>query len=758
MFMTLMDEVVAEPEIKSALDEFRLTPQNLRGQMATASAQVLNAVPGEFAAYEAALAGPSVLPERVGRQDESVQVLRWIGRGAAACGVLLVAAGAAVMPAWPPAMRLLWPGAATLCLAALVYGALWLGGESGLGLFNAVDTPRGSPAVARARNQLMGALGGDELLAQARMFINMARHDQLGHAYAVTSIAGLSETYDATYQVSTSTAAELEGLLDRLDGASIGVAGSRGSGKSTLIRGYCENTSRQLSRSLGVGRALAATGDLRCMVSAPVDYAARDFVLHLFATFCHAVIARSKTGKDTAHRVPTAMRLQSMIPAVKATLLIGLGVALVHWRRPVAESSGLPAAVVFWTGVAVVLAVDAGIVAAAWRNARRVPAVKRQSGDGRALAATAKRHLARVRYLQTRTSGWSGTFGMATGTGGLSFSSSRAEQPLSYPEVVGEFRDFARAVAAEVHRDGHRVFIGIDELDKIGTPEQAEQFLNEIKGIFGIPHVYFMVSVSDDALSAFERRGLPLRDAFDSSFDEIIGVDPLTYPESRRLLYRRVIGLTEPYVALCHCLSGGLARDLIRTARQVTRAAQVLSTGTGQLPGENDEGANVLVYQLLVRQRTRPAPVLSSICTAVVTGDLRRKFRAVARHAATTGQAGELQQSLSTAIRGLQADAPTLAIVDVLSKPVPGEPGPVTALRLELAAYAYYCTTVQDIFGGGLGTDRIAKATTSVGPGSFDALASARLAFAVDPHIAWHSITEFRQAWALDTRDLVSAQ
>ena len=106
-----------------------------------------------------------------------------------------------------------------------------------------------------------------------------------------------------------------------------------------------------------------------------------------------------------------------------------------------------------------------------------------------------------------------------------------------------------------MHLQHNRVFIGIDELDKIGSAEQAEHFLNEIKGIFGIPHVYFMVSVSDDALTAFERRGLPLRNAFDSSFDEIMHVGPLSYDESRRLLYRRVIGLSEPYVALCHCLA-----------------------------------------------------------------------------------------------------------------------------------------------------------------------------------------------------------
>ncbi|MBA2895099.1 hypothetical protein [Nonomuraea soli] len=99
-----------------------------------------------------------------------------------------------------------------------------------------------------------------------------------------------------------------------------------------------------------------------------------------------------------------------------------------------------------------------------------------------------------------------------------------------------------------------------------------------LEGQAGTPPVYFPVSVSDDALMAFERRGLPLRDAFDSSFDEILRVSTLGYTESRRLLYRRIIGLDEPYVALCHVLSGGLACDLLRTARQLVRLGHALTS------------------------------------------------------------------------------------------------------------------------------------------------------------------------------------
>lgn len=84
------------------------------------------------------------------------------------------------------------------------------------------------------------------------------------------------------------------------------MAGPRGSGKSTLIRSYFEPVSSNrgfpyddgLDRRLLTGAFLPKrqAHDLRCLVSAPVNYAARDFVLHLFAVFCQTVIGSH--GKD----------------------------------------------------------------------------------------------------------------------------------------------------------------------------------------------------------------------------------------------------------------------------------------------------------------------------------------------------------------------------------------------------------------------------------------------------------------------------
>jgi hypothetical protein len=84
-----------------------------------------------------------------------------------------------------------------------------------------------------------------------------------------------------------------------------------------------------------------------------------------------------------------------------------------------------------------------------------------------------------------------------------------------------------------------QVRIGIDELDKIDSVHDAGRFLNEIKVLFGIPHCFFLVSLSEDAMSQFERRGLPMRDVFDSSFDDVVRVGPLDASRSVALLRER---------------------------------------------------------------------------------------------------------------------------------------------------------------------------------------------------------------------------
>jgi hypothetical protein len=93
---------------------------------------------------------------------------------------------------------------------------------------------------------------------------------------------------------------------------------------------------------------------------------------------------------------------------------------------------------------------------------------------------------------------------------------------------VENFRGYVRGLT-----ERHYLVIGIDELDKMESDQTARQFLNDIKGVFGVRNCFYLVSMSEDAMSSFERRGLPFRDVFDSSFDAIQRV---AYLQPRRIV------------------------------------------------------------------------------------------------------------------------------------------------------------------------------------------------------------------------------
>ncbi len=747
MYMTAVDAVLADAEISGTLAELEFSPNTLRMAICASAGAVLRGAPKEFAAYVVAReraaqgpdsAGPPATAQPFPAVGDTSASLRWLGKWLVAIALAAAAAGVASIGAWPWTQWLAWAGATLFVPATLTFGYGWISGQEWFKAMQGAPSP-GHPVLSRAREDLMAAIPHKELVAHARMLIGSWREARFSRLYSVTSISGLSETYDSTFQVATSTAADLEGLLSRVNGASIGIAGPRGVGKSTLIRSYCDDASR-----------CAAGANLRCMVSAPVDYNSQEFVLHLFAVFCRAVIRRygMLPAFSLAGGVQALLRgaRRRMWRLLDAAVEIAVVASLLHWQKPVAAVPGVPAAWVFYAAVAVAGLGLARVARATARLSRKQPA-----DIGPRLAAAARQHLIRVRYLQTYTSGWSGTLGLPRGgSGQFSRTLAREEQKPTYPEVVGDFQEFAREVAAYLHREGGQIFIGIDELDKIGAPDQAEKFLNAIKGIFGIPHVYFMVSVSDEALASFERRGLPLRDTFDSSFDEIVHVGTLSYTECRRLLSRRVTGLTEPYVALCYCLGGGLARDIIRAARQVVRVSAAI-TGTSRADAA-DEVDSTAAFVLLQNAPDARQPTLGAVCGALVREELRRKSRAVAQAASQVagGQSEALQDCLQNVVHSITREEQALKTVGMASRAAAGELPSVSALRTDFAAYAYFCATLQDVFTDHLDGGQIIPATSpGTGPGTFDSLAAARHAFALDTQLAWQAISQFREAWGL---------
>lgn len=83
-----------------------------------------------------------------------------------------------------------------------------------------------------------------------------------------------------------------------------------------------------------------------------------------------------------------------------------------------------------------------------------------------------------------------------------------------------------------------------------GTARDAQKFLNGIRALLGTDEYFYLISVSENAMSSFERRGLPIRDAFDSSFDKIVYLDYLDYQVSQRRLNPRGRRLCDPFAEI----------------------------------------------------------------------------------------------------------------------------------------------------------------------------------------------------------------
>jgi hypothetical protein len=285
------------------------------------------------------------------------------------------------------------------------------------------------------------------------------------------------------------------------------------------------------------------------------------------------------------------------------------------------------------------------------------------------------------------------------------------------PELVDAYKRFLARVAA---RD--TVVIGIDELDKIESDEKAQRFLNDIKVVFGVYNVFFLVSVSENAMSQFERRGLPFRDAFDSAFDDVVIVDHLRFMQSRRLLEERIVALPVQFQALCHVMSAGLARELVRTLRDLVRAAK-------------EAGGN--------------APVaLDDVVRRLVEAEIGAKlaaFRTLAERLPPSSHRAVLLLQVHR-IAGVPPTATALydSHLALLPPPAPRRwfraPPPrsaediaALALNEELATYLQFLAAVLCIF-----TSRLDEAATRQAGdrGAFDELAAARRAQSINQSLA----------------------
>jgi hypothetical protein len=655
-----------------------------------------------------------------------------------------------------------------------------------------------NPEVEAAKEAAEEAIIENGILPQLRIEIEDIQGPNYDSTLTVPVAPGLAEVPNPKYEITTVSRGKLERLLKTMPGGSIGIAGPRGAGKSTLLRALCEK-SQKLTR---------ARDELAVMTSAPVVYEPREFILHVFSLVCQkALTLENETPNQPSQSMTSGQRSNEPVVGALLPRLIGLKEAMrlltLGWvlflislllvyvsahvptppdlakadsfleiARLYTSALGVKPAPVFYLGL---LCVVLGILG--WTASRREYRGTRAELDESSpdqmeseysrtrdpdvgLVAQAKSNLDEIRWQQSYSSGWGGSLKItpiapvvaeAKEETGIAF----ARKQLSLPEIVKEYEDFL----ALAHTKYKKIIVGIDELDKLQDDEQAQRFMNEIKALFGLEHCFYLLSVSENAMSSFSRRGVPFRDVFDSSFDDIVYVNYLDAEAARELLRRRVIGIPVPFLDFCYCMSGGLPRDLIRACRTL--------------------------FEL--KETTQCENTLAALCDTMVKRDLLAQLRATSVAARNTASGSDVDKLFEIMRRLEEMVSADRSLVHIRSKllTVCGElfsditessdlttgrlsikaitdrlqtflqptsdqaleqSEKLASLRVELGVYVYYSITLLQLFTRSRGTSA-KEYVSDRNPDVVDRLARVRQLLAENPHIARSELADIRKGY-----------
>jgi hypothetical protein len=454
---------------------------------------------------------------------------------------------------------------------------------------------------------------------------------------ALASEAGLASAADVTVPVRRRSRDDLHAKVVHMSSGCIGVSGVRGSGKSTLISDLCQHrygTPEHLPKDENYslaghyrggpqagGAKVTAVRGLRLVVHAPLRFDAREFVIHLYTALADAVLAdpwfnRPSFGgnvvgplllADSGRLTPVLGGL-SVLVFLSAAVVLGYYSDTHHWLL----RSWVVTDWRDWLALAVAAVLTVVALSIVLRRTRNAVLEVRQVIH---LAVDARNRLRQLHYQRTYTLNRGGSLN-APGGAGLTLGDSKAlaEQAMTLPELIDDFRDFAERVVAslyekeaekedqedkrqqkekrerkkqgkrlpeeephqEVKKNSHRdvrLIIGIDEMDHIAETDDACKFLDEISALFGTVGCVFLVAVSPHTLAALDQRAVPVKTSSGGLFDEMIWIDPLPFHDATTFVNSWVSGMPLWHAGLCYVLSGGLPRELSRITRAVVTAA-----------------------------------------------------------------------------------------------------------------------------------------------------------------------------------------
>jgi hypothetical protein len=332
------------------------------------------------------------------------------------------------------------------------------------------------------------------------------------------------------------------------DGGCYGLYGPRGSGKSWLMLNAIDYADKKHGMGL--------------WFPSPSEYDAYAFLSSLSDNLANNVERTFILKNNVTNYLTAARRILILLTAVPLALAIFIyfirGISAAPISRGVRVSDIMP----LWSWIIVVTAaylLIGVLIFQQLRNNRPAGRLVRE--------ATALRE--RIRYTASLKYGAEaevkGTYKIFDAAFKRSQEKALAERPTTIASLVFDFRNLVELVARFMKAP---VVIGIDELDKMQDPLAARALLRDIKGIFEVTGVHFLVSVSDEAAAALQLGTLQTggRNEFNSSFYTVIELPPLSSDECEQLLQSRNYKITLSQVhALC-LISAGNQRELVRIA------------------------------------------------------------------------------------------------------------------------------------------------------------------------------------------------
>ena len=153
----------------------------------------------------------------------------------------------------------------------------------------------------------------------------------------------------------------------------------------------------------------------------------------------------------------------------------------------------------------------------------------------------------------------------------------RASRPFTVLSLVEEYKQYIQNVqfhlkeALKIDKEEEKVkiVVAIDELDKVLDTERLHAMLKSIKAVFDIKDVYYLLSISEDALGTYRLRHLENKNEIDSAFTHIFSMPPMNAEASLRFNQERRSEREWPEALLPAAIvfGGGVPRDMHRMAQ-----------------------------------------------------------------------------------------------------------------------------------------------------------------------------------------------